>query len=77
MVFLNEDGSMKDYTDTKLLTATASSMTTEDEINHCEEAIRKYTETFMFTTWWSIFEIRHTQRMIRSYQKRIEELKAS
>lgn len=59
----------------KTFTTTTSSMTPEEEIKDYEEAIKKYTESFMFTNWWNIFKIRHTQKMIRSYQKSIEELK--
>lgn len=77
MTFLNEDGSMKDYTNTKPLTMATTTLTSEEEIKHCEKAIKKYTESFMFTNWWSVFKIRHTQKKIRGYQKRIEELKKS
>ena len=74
MTYLNEDGSMKDYTNTKPLTMATSSIAPEEEIKHCKRVIKKYTETFIFTNWWNIFKIRQTQKMIRYYQKRIKEL---
>ena len=74
MILLNPNGCpMSDYTNIKPLTMATSSITPEEEIKHCERAIKKYTETFMFTNWWSIFKIRRTQRMIRGYKKRIKE----
>lgn len=76
MVYLQSNGCpMKDYTNTKPLTMATSSIAPEEEIKHCKRAIKKYTETFMFTNWWSMLKIKRTQKMIRCYQKRIKELK--
>lgn len=76
MILLNPNGCpMSDYTNTKPLTMATSSMTSKEEIKHCKRAIKKYTETFIFTNWWSILKIRRTQKMIRYYQKRIKKLK--
>ena len=73
MIFLQSNGLPKEKY-TKTFTATTS-MTPEEEIKHCERGIQIYFESFMITNWWNIFKIRHIQKMIKSYQDRLKQLK--